>query len=175
MAQSRPIAGFAARLRGLGRWRDRRADLRNVRDLGRFWSEGGLNVTYSYARGEHGTALLALLVQPDGDLIASVPRGFGGHSNDAAAAGELLKRAETELTAVARNGFGGGVRLVEWAADLAVAATVAVTFGAALIGTIPWTALVVAPAITAVRFAGGKGLRRLAGTWVRSRVRRALR
>lgn len=95
---------------------------RSVPEQIAFWSEGGLRLTQPVPRGDGPPAYLTLLLQPDGDVVLSVPRRFGESADDAAAARALFVRAEAALLRLSRTGFGALANLAPAVMHLTLAA-----------------------------------------------------
>lgn len=94
-------------------------ELRGILVLLRFWTAGGITLQQQLAPREGASrGHLQLLIQPDGDAILSVPRGFGSMEGDAAAAETLFERAKTELVRIARHGFEPAARSLVRALDM---------------------------------------------------------
>ena len=138
-----------------------------------FWNDGGL--TLEEPPGDDCRA--RILLQPDGDVIVSLPKSFGSDPEDLQVAERLMRRAETELNHVAREGLAGAantaVRVIDVGlAGLLVASAVPVVTSGE-IAALGWMAI--PAALGSARAVAGARLRRALGSWTMRRVRRKFR
>ncbi|AQR75251.1 hypothetical protein [Sphingomonas sp. LM7] len=119
-------------------------DVRAIRDewaalgeLAEFWTKGGLAIDQEVRRGDGSIVWLRMLLQPNGDVVLSIPPGFGTAAGDAEAASTLLAQG-TQLL-----GRNGGRQLTA-ASDLPMRGVDYLTIGgwtAWAVAIPPWTSL----------------------------------
>jgi hypothetical protein len=110
-------------LRRLADWRQIRTDIDALPHLHRLWQDGGLTVSHAFVRNGGAPASLSLLIQPDGDVLLSVPSGFGASAEDIAAAESLIGSARAEFSRVAKTGLAAVERTILRSLDLMVVAS----------------------------------------------------
>ncbi len=123
-----------APVRRLLDWRLLRTDIGALPHLHQFWQDGGLTVSQAFVRNGGEAASLSLLIQPDGDVLLSVPPGFGQSTEDVAAAESLIRSAKAEFARFAKTGLAAVERTILRLLDLVVVASCA-----PLAGKLIWT------------------------------------
>ena len=133
------LRSLARRLNPLAVARSLREGVRAVPELADFWSRGGIRLVQPVPRAEGPPALMSLLLQPDGDVVLSVPRRFGIEATDAEAAAALFVRADAALHRIGGTWLGA---LAELPAALAW-----VVLAGLWVRTLwpPWTAAILSP------------------------------
>lgn len=110
-------------IRRLADWRQIRTDIDALPGLHRLWQDGGLTVSHGFVRNGGAPASLSLLIQPDGDVLLSVPSGFGATAEDIAAAESLIGSARAEFSRVAKTGLAAVERTILRLLDMVVVAS----------------------------------------------------
>lgn len=130
------------------------AEKASLGEMVAFWRQGGLRLVQPLAPRGEAAATASLLIQPDGDVVLSVPSDFGVDPGDLDAGRALVGSGAAAIRRIARNGYGQVSRSLARMIDVGGGGLVLAMWGGMAAAEAAISTLVVGAALTLLAAAG---------------------